>query len=39
MIPYITPETMIVPLTEENPVLSASLDIDGWTNEDDSIVF
>lgn len=39
MTPYITPETMIVPLTEENPILSASLDIDGWTNDDDSIDF
>ena len=39
MIPYSSPEIKIVSLVEKYPILEASLPIDDWTGDDDTIDF
>ena len=39
MIPYNSPETKIISLTEEYDILGTSMTIDDWTNDGDSIDF
>ena len=39
MISYISPEIWIISLTEECPILEASLNIDDWSNDDDTLDF
>lgn len=39
MIPYSSPETLVISLTEEYPILETSLAVDDWTYDDDTLDF
>ena len=39
MKPYSTPKMNIIPLMEESPILEASLNVEDWKNDDETLNF
>lgn len=37
MIPYVAPETLVVSLMEQSPILDSSLEIWDWEDDDDTL--